>query len=65
MIGAGLSTALARQGMSVDWVRTGPDGSEALACGGYTLVLLDLSLPGHSGIDVLKSARRAGIHTPV
>jgi DNA-binding response OmpR family regulator len=65
MIGAGLSTAFSREGMSVDWVRTGPDGSEALAGGGHSLVLLDLSLPGQSGIDVLKSARLAGIRTPV
>lgn len=65
MIGESLRTALVREGMSVDWVRTGVDGEEALANGGHGLVLLDLGLPGRSGVDILKTARRAGNRTPV
>jgi len=65
MIGASLSTALSRDGMSVDWVRTGEDGAEALAIGGHALVLLDLGLPGRSGLELLQFARRAGNKIPV
>ena len=65
MIGKGLVTALSRDGMVVDWVRTGTDGTEALANGGHAIVLLDLGLPGASGLDLLKNARQAGNRTPV
>ena len=65
MIGKGLVTALNREGMVVDWVRTGGDGAEALANGGHALVLLDIGLPGPSGLDLLKKARQAGNRTPV
>jgi len=65
MIGSSLSAALAREGMSVDWARTGHEGEEALANGGHSLILLDLGLPGCSGLDLLEAARRAGNRTPV
>ena len=65
MIGSGLSEALSREGMVIDWVRNGTDGAEALATGGHALVLLDLGLPGQSGLEVLKAARRAGNLVPI
>ena len=65
MIGDSLTAALKREGMTVDWVRTGADGEDALANGGHGLVLLDIGLPGRSGVDLLKDARRAGNSTPV
>ena len=65
MIGSGLADALGREGMAVDWVRTGTDGAEALATGGHALVLLDIGLPGMSGLELLRSARRKGNAVPV
>lgn len=65
MIGSSLSTALRREGMVVDWVRNGADGAEALATGGHTFVLLDLGLPGQSGLDLLRAARSSGNRIPV
>lgn len=65
MIGKGLRQALQDAAMSVDWVRDGHAGSEALAVGEYALVLLDLGLPGMSGIDILRGSRKAGNKTPV
>jgi DNA-binding response OmpR family regulator len=65
MIGTSLVASLAREGLVVDWVRSGEDGAEALATGGHALVLLDLGLPGQSGIDILRNARRAGNRVPV
>jgi DNA-binding response OmpR family regulator len=65
MIGGSLAQALKRQGMSVDWVRTGLDGHEALATGGHSIVVLDLCLPGTPGLTILEAARRAGNRVPV
>lgn len=65
MIGSSLSAALSREGMTIDWVRTDTDGAEAIAIGGHALVLLDLGLPGQTGLEILKQARSAGMVTPV
>jgi DNA-binding response OmpR family regulator len=65
MIGKGLSTALSREGMTVDWVRGGADGEEALATGVHALVLLDLGLPQIGGLDLLRAARRSGSRVPI
>ncbi len=65
MIGKGLVTALSAAGMSVDWVRDGREASAALRNEGYAIVLLDLGLPRADGFEVLKSARRERINTPV
>src|SRR5215510_3869410 len=65
MIGKGLREALQDSGMSVDWVRDGEDGEAALSAGDYALVLLDIGLPGKSGTEVLRGARRNGDKTPL
>ncbi len=65
MIGEGLCRALAAEGMSVDWVRDGVDGEIALRDAAYSIVLLDLGLPGAEGVELLKAARSQGIDTPV
>ena len=63
MIGRGLVRALKDMGMRVDWCRDGINGQIALECGGYDLVLLDLGLPGKSGMDVLRTMRARGDRT--
>jgi DNA-binding response OmpR family regulator len=65
MIGKGLVRGLGDQGMTVDWVRNGAEGSAALAHAEHALALLDIGLPEMSGIDVLKAARTAGVPVPV
>src|SRR5690349_3159763 len=65
MIGKSLREALQDAGMAVDWVSDGGDGEDALLHDHYALVLLDIGLPGKNGIEVLKSARKAGIRTPL
>lgn len=65
MIGESLARALRSNGMSVDWARTGLDGEEALANAGYSMALLDLGLPGKSGLELLKSRRHEGDNVPV
>ncbi|MDP9902033.1 response regulator [Variovorax ginsengisoli] len=65
MIGRSLSLALEGAGWSVDWVRDGVLALSALADGGYTCALLDLGLPGHDGVEVLRRVRDRGDVTPV
>lgn len=65
MIGKALVRGLNDQGMAVDWVRNGTEGSAALAHAEHALVLLDIGLPEMSGIEVLKAARNAGVLVPV
>src|ERR1700741_270423 len=62
MIGKTLSTALAQDGYTVDWIQDGTAARVAIdpADGAYSLVLLDLGLPRKSGLDLLKEVRRAG-----
>ena len=60
-----LQRALARCGMQVHWVG---DGLQALArwtAHPPDAVVLDLSLPGMDGLDVLARARQQGLRTPV
>jgi two-component system OmpR family response regulator len=65
MVGEGLARALQGSGMSVDWVVNGMDGEEALATGGHALVLLDLGIPGKSGLELLAQQRSSGNHVPI
>jgi two-component system, OmpR family, response regulator len=64
-IGQSLMRALKDVGYGVDWVRDGVAGREAMAAADYTVVLLDLGLPGLSGIELLRSARSRGNTVPV
>jgi DNA-binding response OmpR family regulator len=64
-IGSGLRRGLAHAGISADWVKDGASGLEALATTRYDIVLLDLGLPGVSGLDTLTAMRRGKDQTPV
>lgn len=57
MIGEGLQKALRQNGYTVNWVGDGVSADEALQDGPYELAVLDLGLPGKSGLDVLKNLR--------
>jgi two-component system, OmpR family, response regulator RegX3 len=53
-----LSYLLEKEGYSVAIAATGPDGLAEFDRGGADLVLLDLMLPGISGIDVCRQLRQ-------
>jgi two-component system response regulator TctD len=62
---ATLERTLSRRGMAIT---SCADGAQALARWRETapdVVLLDLTLPGMDGLDVLEKARRDGLRTPV
>ncbi len=61
----GLKDNLELEGYQVDIAGDGEDGLAKLKTGAYHLVLLDVMLPKLSGFDVCKSARAAGISTPI
>ncbi|MFT3849637.1 MAG: response regulator [Propionivibrio sp.] len=65
MIGASVRNGLRQEGHSVDWVRDGAAAELAVAGGVHELVLLDLGLPGKSGLDLLSGLRRKGVTVPV
>jgi CheY-like chemotaxis protein len=49
--------ALTRQGYSVDFAYNGTEGLEKGQNGNYDLVLLDIMMPGLTGIEVLNKLR--------
>ncbi|HTP12559.1 MAG TPA: response regulator transcription factor [Bacteroidota bacterium] len=53
------------EGYDVDVVGDGKGGLQKLLDNSYSLVLLDVMLPGMSGFDVCRKAREKGIQTPV
>jgi two-component system, OmpR family, alkaline phosphatase synthesis response regulator PhoP len=60
-----LTFNLTREGYDV---ASAVDGEQALAAGRdrrHDLILLDLMLPGMSGLEVLRTLRREGVETPV
>lgn len=60
-----LVSALGRQGYAVDWLTDGRDAIHQGASEPYDLIVLDLGLPGISGLEVLKNWRANGLSTPV
>jgi two-component system alkaline phosphatase synthesis response regulator PhoP len=60
-----LRFSLAREGYEVGVATNGPEALEAVRGRRPDLVLLDVMLPGMSGVEVLRVMRQEGIDTPV
>lgn len=65
IIGSGIRAGLTRLGFSTDWFRDGQEGVDALSAAPYDAVVLDLSLPGLDGLDILRRWRQQGLDVPV
>ena len=65
MIGASVQRGLRQDGLTVDWVRDGAAADLAVAAGVHELILLDLGLPGKSGLEWLAQRRARGVTLPV
>jgi DNA-binding response OmpR family regulator len=65
MIGGGLQQGLRREGHTVDWVQDGKAGAAAVRMAPYSLILLDLGLPGQDGMQLLKLLRQRDEAVPV
>jgi two-component system response regulator QseB len=65
MIGVSLKTGLRQDGLAVDWVRDADAADSAMVLAPYDMLLLDLGLPGRSGLELLRGMRRRHVDLPV
>jgi two-component system OmpR family response regulator len=64
-LAATLRKSLVEEGFAVDVVSDGQDALWQASSIAYDVVILDLMLPGLSGIDILRNLRAAGNRVPV
>ena len=64
-VGQFVKRGLEEQRWGVDLVTDGEEGEQRAASGAYDLVILDMRLPGKSGLDVLTALRGRGFERPV
>jgi DNA-binding response OmpR family regulator len=61
----GLKDNLEFEGYTVETKDDGAQGLEAIQSKPFDLILLDVMMPGMSGLDVCRKAREGGIETPI
>ncbi len=61
----GLKDNLEFEGFETDTAYDGNSGLAKITGNQYDLILLDVMLPGMSGFDICKAARKLGVDTPV
>ena len=64
-VGQFIRRGLEENRWGVDLVTDGEAGEQAATEGAYDLVILDLRLPGKSGLDVLRTLRARGFERPI
>ncbi|MBS1191912.1 MAG: Response regulator receiver:Transcriptional regulatory protein, C-terminal [Rhodocyclaceae bacterium] len=64
-LGDGLTVGLRQAGLAVDWVKDGLAAEHALKSETFDLLVLDLGLPGLTGMALLKGLRSRGQTLPV
>ena len=56
---------LVENGYEVDTYENGDEALDAIFCGNYALLLLDIRVPGMDGYEILKEVRSSGLEMPV
>src|SRR5436309_5001962 len=64
-VGQYVKRGLEEQRWSVDLVTDGEEGEQRAASEAYDLIILDMRLPGKSGLEVLHALRARGFERPV
>jgi len=65
LLGDGIQTGMVQDGYAVDWVMNGLEADRVLQHETFDLLVLDLKLPGLSGLEVLKALRSRKSDMPV
>lgn len=65
LLGEGIRAGLEFAGCTVDWIRDGLSARQALETGAFEVVILDLTLPGKPGMELLRELRARGSRLPV
>jgi len=65
LIGTMVRLNLEQDGYQVDWQRSGEQGLLAVAGTRFDAILLDIGLPGQSGVETARALRNQGVGTPI
>ena len=65
VIGKAVQKGLREAGHECQWLKDGSDGLQATLAQKHDVVILDLLVPGESGLSILEKMRTGGIKTPV
>jgi two-component system OmpR family response regulator/two-component system copper resistance phosphate regulon response regulator CusR len=65
VIGKALQKGLREAGHDCLWIKDGVAGLEAAQSQKHDVMILDLLVPGESGLNILEKLRKEGIQTPV
>ena len=65
ILAGGLKCILQKSGYAVDWVKNGAEADAALGSNEFDLLILDISLPRLSGLEVLRRLRARNSRLPV
>jgi DNA-binding response OmpR family regulator len=65
LLGDATMLALRQRGHAVDWVSTAEDAEAACRASEFDAMLLDIGLPGRSGLELLRDLRNRHNMTPV
>ncbi len=64
-LGESLRAALELDGYAVDWLRRGDEAAAAVETADFDALILDIGLPGLSGLDLVRELRGRGVTVPV
>jgi len=64
-LGAALREGLSAEGYSVRVARSGEEGFYQVHAQPFDIIILDVMLPGRSGLEILKTMRDSGVRTAV
>lgn len=65
VIGKAVHKGLSEAGHECRWLKDGVEGLEAARAQQHDVIILDLLVPGESGLAILETIRKTGIQTPV
>ena len=65
ILGDGIVAGLREFSYTTDWLKDGKQMDATISSTDYDAIILDLNLPGESGLTLLVKLRNSGKHTPV